>query len=82
MGFFSFAGLARGALTLLPLLKAVPADAAPSLAEGFSAALTERADDNHWVATWASMPQLVESSNMPPSSFVCTSTRSDNRRIS
>jgi hypothetical protein len=24
----------------------------------------------HWVATWTSMPQLVESSNMPPSGFV------------
>ncbi|KAK3374215.1 SGNH hydrolase-type esterase domain-containing protein [Lasiosphaeria ovina] len=27
------------------------------------------ADDNHWVATWTSMPQLVESSNMPPSPY-------------
>ncbi|KAK3951730.1 SGNH hydrolase-type esterase domain-containing protein [Pseudoneurospora amorphoporcata] len=27
------------------------------------------ADDYHWVASWTSMPQLVESSNMPPSPF-------------
>ncbi|KAM7185531.1 SGNH hydrolase-type esterase domain containing protein [Rhypophila sp. PSN 637] len=27
------------------------------------------ADDNHWVATWTSMPQLVESNNMPPSPY-------------
>ena len=29
--------------------------------------------DNHWVATWTSMPQQVEDSNMPPSPFVRTS---------
>jgi hypothetical protein len=28
-------------------------------------------DDNHWVATWTSMPQEVEQSNLPPSPFVC-----------
>lgn len=27
-------------------------------------------DDYHWVASWTSMPQLVESNNMPPSPFV------------
>jgi hypothetical protein len=27
-------------------------------------------DGFHWVNTWTSMPQLVESSNMPPSPFV------------
>jgi hypothetical protein len=32
----------------------------------------KRQDANHWVDTWTSMPQLVESSNMPPSPFVCT----------
>ncbi|KAK4235906.1 hypothetical protein C8A03DRAFT_17403 [Achaetomium macrosporum] len=32
--------------------------------------LARRADDGwHWVATWTSMPQLVEQSNMPPSPF-------------
>jgi len=30
------------------------------------------ADDYHWVDTWTSMPQLVESSNMPPSPYVST----------
>ncbi|KAJ2988748.1 hypothetical protein NUW58_g3820 [Xylaria curta] len=25
--------------------------------------------DSHWVATWASMPQLVEQNNLPPSPF-------------
>ena len=28
-----------------------------------------RQDGNHWVATWTSMPQLVEQNNMPPSPF-------------
>ncbi|KAK7179277.1 hypothetical protein DPSP01_005698 [Paraphaeosphaeria sporulosa] len=32
-------------------------------------ALDNRQDGNHWVTTWTSMPQLVESSNMPPSQF-------------
>lgn len=27
-------------------------------------------DGEHWVTTWANMPQLVESNNMPPSPFV------------
>ncbi|KAF2643503.1 lipolytic protein-like protein G-D-S-L family [Massarina eburnea CBS 473.64] len=29
----------------------------------------KRQDTDHWVSTWTSMPQLVESSNMPPSPF-------------
>lgn len=33
-------------------------------------ALGKRQDGYHWVDTWTSMPQLVESSNMPPSPFV------------
>lgn len=32
-------------------------------------ALDQRQDENHWVTTWTSMPQLVESNNMPPSQF-------------
>ncbi|ORY61563.1 SGNH hydrolase-type esterase domain-containing protein [Pseudomassariella vexata] len=28
-----------------------------------------QADDSHWVATWTSMPQLVEPANLPPSPF-------------
>ncbi|KAF2110171.1 lipolytic protein-like protein G-D-S-L family [Lophiotrema nucula] len=32
--------------------------------------LAQRQDDgSHWIDTWTSMPQLVESSNMPPSPF-------------
>ncbi|KAK8044495.1 hypothetical protein PG993_004519 [Apiospora rasikravindrae] len=27
-------------------------------------------DDAHWVASWTSMPQLVEQNNLPPASFV------------
>jgi hypothetical protein len=30
----------------------------------------KKQDDSHWVAAWTSMPQLVESNNMPPSQFV------------
>jgi hypothetical protein len=33
-------------------------------------AVEKRQDGFHWVNTWTSMPQLVESSNMPPSPFV------------
>ena len=32
--------------------------------------LEQRQEDFHWVNTWTSMPQLVESNNMPPSPFV------------
>lgn len=38
----------------------------------FSHAVAE--DDNHWVSTWTSMPQEVESSNLPPSPFSGGST--------
>ena len=30
----------------------------------------KRQDGSHWVDTWTSMPQLVESNNMPPSPYV------------
>ncbi|KAI1760007.1 SGNH hydrolase [Hypoxylon sp. FL1150] len=30
---------------------------------------TRQEEDSHWVATWVSMPQLVEPNNMPPSPF-------------
>ncbi|KAK4445730.1 SGNH hydrolase-type esterase domain-containing protein, partial [Podospora aff. communis PSN243] len=44
--------------------------AAPSSIDDVLDLLTPRqAEDNHWVATWTSMPQLVESNNMPPSPF-------------
>jgi hypothetical protein len=32
--------------------------------------LDKRQDGYHWLNTWTSMPQLVESNNMPPSPFV------------
>jgi Tfp pilus assembly major pilin PilA len=36
--------------------------------------LEKRQDaSTHWVTTWTSMPQLVESNNMPPSPFVSNS---------
>lgn len=41
------------------------------------ATLEDRQDDNRWVTTWTSMPQLVESSNMPPSPFAGGSTFKD-----
>ncbi|GKT64215.1 lipolytic enzyme [Colletotrichum tofieldiae] len=31
--------------------------------------IQERQDDNHWVATWTSMPQEVEPENLPPSPY-------------
>ncbi|KAF1937327.1 SGNH hydrolase, partial [Clathrospora elynae] len=31
--------------------------------------IDKRQDGYHWINTWTSMPQLVESSNMPPSPF-------------
>ncbi|KAI0964713.1 SGNH hydrolase-type esterase domain-containing protein [Xylaria arbuscula] len=38
----------------------------------------ERQDaDSHWVATWTSMPQLVEQSNLPPSPFTGSSVFKD-----
>ncbi|KAI1341257.1 SGNH hydrolase-type esterase domain-containing protein [Xylariaceae sp. FL0016] len=43
-----------------------------------SGPLEDRQDgDSHWVATWTSMPQLVEQSNMPPSPFSGSSTFKD-----
>ncbi|KAI1267919.1 SGNH hydrolase-type esterase domain-containing protein [Xylariaceae sp. FL1019] len=33
--------------------------------------------DNYWVATWTSMPQLVEQSNLPPSPFTGSSVFKD-----
>lgn len=59
---------------VLSILLVLSTNAAEALAVGqLSGLRTTRAvivDDNHWVATWASMPQEVESSNLPPSPFV------------
>ncbi|KAK3325973.1 SGNH hydrolase-type esterase domain-containing protein [Apodospora peruviana] len=46
-------------------LKAATTDDVLALRDAAAAA----ADDYHWVDTWTSMPQLVESSNMPPSPY-------------
>ncbi|KAH7402781.1 lipolytic protein-like protein G-D-S-L family [Pyrenochaeta sp. MPI-SDFR-AT-0127] len=41
-----------------------------SLANGLATAVNfKRQDGFHWINTWTSMPQLVESNNMPPSPF-------------
>ncbi|KAK4164397.1 SGNH hydrolase-type esterase domain-containing protein [Cladorrhinum sp. PSN259] len=56
----------------LLLLSAQWASAVPTSqnTDNVGETLSVRADeDNHWVSTWTSMPQLVESSNMPPSQF-------------
>jgi hypothetical protein len=37
-------------------------------------AAEKRQDGSKWVTTWTSMPQLVESGNMPPSQFVSFGT--------
>ncbi|KAF9524669.1 SGNH hydrolase-type esterase domain-containing protein [Crepidotus variabilis] len=53
---------------LLTLLSLVGANVIP-----FNSTI-ERRDDYHWIDTWTDMPQLVESSNMPPSPFAAGST--------
>jgi hypothetical protein len=48
-----------------------------------SVEIRQNGTDYHWVPTWTSMPQQVESNNLPPSPFVsrtarqpgCTNTR-------
>ncbi|KAK4173807.1 SGNH hydrolase-type esterase domain-containing protein [Triangularia setosa] len=62
-----FSSWARIAPSLL-LLSAQWASAIPT-AELDERELDARQEDNHWVATWTSMPQLVEPNNMPPSQF-------------
>lgn len=44
--------------------------------------LKQRQDaDSHWVATWTSMPQLVEQNNLPPSPFVSVTISPSHIRI-
>ena len=69
-GGTGLAGLLSGLLGIGVMLTAVVfvsfaawSSAAPSTS------LEERQDGFHWVDTWTSMPQLVESNNMPPSPF-------------
>ncbi|KAH6641001.1 SGNH hydrolase-type esterase domain-containing protein [Chaetomium tenue] len=61
-----WAAIAASLLLLSPTSAVpTPGDVGPS-----RDALAPRADDDwHWVATWTSMPQLVEPNNMPPSPF-------------
>ncbi|KAK3297435.1 SGNH hydrolase-type esterase domain-containing protein [Chaetomium fimeti] len=62
-----WAAIAASLLLLSPHTSAVPT---PEDAGSSRDALAPRQDaDWHWVATWTSMPQLVEPNNMPPSPF-------------
>jgi hypothetical protein len=60
---FSLGLVAIAALTTIAAGVASPLATNPALA-----AVTPGAGD-HWVATWTSMPQLTEASNMPPAPF-------------
>lgn len=65
--------LPRWAAIAASLLLLSPTSAVPTPEDaGLSRdAVAPKADDDwHWVATWTSMPQLVEPNNMPPSPFV------------
>jgi hypothetical protein len=63
-----WAAVAASLLLLSPYTAAVPT---PGDADPSRDVLAPRQDaDWHWVATWTSMPQLVEPNNMPPSPFV------------
>ncbi|KAF2034306.1 SGNH hydrolase [Setomelanomma holmii] len=42
----------------------------PTINERAIGSSLKRQDGYHWINTWTSMPQLVESSNMPPSPFM------------
>ena len=82
-GGTGLAGLLSGLLGIGVMLTAVVfvsfaawSSAAPSTS------LEERQDGFHWVDTWTSMPQLVESNNMPPSAFVSTARPAEARRPS
>jgi hypothetical protein len=44
-------------------------------------AVEKRQDGFHWINTWTSMPQLVESGNMPPSTFVRLSYNVHRRKL-
>ncbi|KAH6850704.1 SGNH hydrolase-type esterase domain-containing protein [Chaetomium sp. MPI-CAGE-AT-0009] len=58
------------AASLLLLSSHTSATPTPEDAGSSRGALVPRQDDDwHWVATWTSMPQLVEPNNMPPSPF-------------
>lgn len=63
-GFFNIASV-----LLLWLVFSPASEAFPTF--GGNRAKNQPADDDfHWVATWTSMPQLVEPENLPPAPFV------------
>jgi hypothetical protein len=45
----------------------------PNKAAAARAVEARSENSNHWVATWTSMPQIVEPNNLPPTPFVCHS---------
>ncbi|KAF2751666.1 hypothetical protein M011DRAFT_434607 [Sporormia fimetaria CBS 119925] len=46
-------------------------------AQATTRTIDKRQDDSHWVTAWTSMPQLVETNNMPPSPFGSTPVMRD-----
>ena len=59
-----------GHSSILSVALATLAILSPSIHGRAIEPLGKRQDGFHWVNTWTSMPQLVESNNMPPSPFV------------
>ncbi|AEO56492.1 hypothetical protein MYCTH_2301517 [Thermothelomyces thermophilus ATCC 42464] len=67
MSLARWAAVAASLLLLSPSTLAVPTHGNGKTTRD---AVSPRADDDwHWVATWTSMPQLVEPNNMPPAPF-------------
>ncbi|MGI5149375.1 GDSL-type esterase/lipase family protein [Plantactinospora sp. CA-294935] len=64
--FFPVPITAAVATAILGVASAAAVTAAPNVAAD---ALAANAEADHWVATWTSMPQLTEPSNMPPPPF-------------
>lgn len=64
-------------LAVLPMLLSGSANASPIASRKSDCTAAGHADDSHWVDTWTSMPQLVESTNMPPAPFSGASTFKD-----
>ncbi|KAK3403344.1 SGNH hydrolase-type esterase domain-containing protein [Sordaria brevicollis] len=72
MVFITLSGFVTALLCLVGWVNSLPssvADTERGELLGLGDSVGSAADDYHWVASWTSMPQLVESSNMPPSPF-------------
>ncbi|KAI2621367.1 SGNH hydrolase-type esterase domain-containing protein [Xylaria nigripes] len=54
-------------------MKLISFAAACLLSSTYVVAAPSKAEDKHWVATWTSMPQLVEQANLPPAPFTLSS---------